>query len=777
MNSRSEKNDELTSAPHLELIDSGLPREVHHRLSYKQVTQEQAYELVGYKLSGWVVLFCDANGTPYLHSGKPFYRLKPDPEQLTGDDPPRYLSPKDAGCRPYFSPLATEKKFNTCKKLFITEGEKKSDALTHYGFPCIGLSGVYGWIDKRSGESQPLPELEDFNWKNRQVYLVFDSDIVSKIEVLHALKSFCEFLKGKEASTFIVLLPNELNGEKNGADDFLKRHGKNAFSDLVRIARQAFHYNSKKKEEVFTWKPEPNETHHIALTASIVFREFYAERSGIGLFRWGGEYWIKIKGKSKEEILKPLHQWLDEMNFQKRSCSHISSITGELLTRLRQETWDPTHLIAFSNGTFNLNKGKLFEGHNAKDFISFLFPFPFDPSAQCPTWMNFLQETFPDPSVQNLLRASFKWSITSKDSEHAFPHEVAFDVHGPRGCGKGTISEVISALCGGSHGAGIVRSESFNNSNSLAALIGKKIAIDPDSSGHIKDPGIFNSIVSNEPVGVHVFYQNRYAIRLGVVIWRFFNDAPAASGGGLEGMGRRLITFRISNSPKTRDPSLKQKLLNEIAGIYQWCWSMKEQEMAEAFKNRGRILSIQEATVENLLESQPVLRFLLEAYPDGIASIAGRDLYNNYRDWATETGQQPVKETKFGREAKKLVGWVVYSKTKYCINYQIKPMSDFNLTGYFGFECVDEGLNSAPEPTHHQNSQPLDSSNCNRSQVEVKGMKGSSLSLNKEKSNSKNCIDKGVEQTHHTQHQQLLNLGSYQSADDDDPYWGPRPDP
>ena len=104
-------------------------------------------------------------------------------------------------------------------------------------------------------------------------------------------------------------------------------------------------------------------------------------------------------------------------------------------------------------------------------------------------------------------------------------------------------------------------------------------------------------------------------------------------------------------------------------------------------------------------------------------------------------------------------------------------MNNFNLTNYFGFECIDEGLNSPPEPTHHQNSPPLDSSNCYRSQAEVEGMKGSSLSLNKEKSKSKNCIDKGVEPTHHTQHQQSLNLGSYQSVDDDDPDWGPRPDP
>ena len=146
--------------PHLELIESGIPKEIHHLLGYRCVTREEAYELVGYKFTGWVVLFCDPKGNPYLNKGKLFYRLKPDPEELKGDDPPKYLTPKDAGCRPYFSPLATEKIFNKCKKLFITEGEKKSDALTYHGFPCIGLSGVYGWKDKRIGESKPLPELE-----------------------------------------------------------------------------------------------------------------------------------------------------------------------------------------------------------------------------------------------------------------------------------------------------------------------------------------------------------------------------------------------------------------------------------------------------------------------------------------------------------------------------------------------------------------------------------------------------------------------------------------
>ncbi len=61
--------------PHYELIESGIPKEFHHFLKYQRVTREEAYELVGYKLSGWVVLFCDPKGNPYLHKGNLFYLI------------------------------------------------------------------------------------------------------------------------------------------------------------------------------------------------------------------------------------------------------------------------------------------------------------------------------------------------------------------------------------------------------------------------------------------------------------------------------------------------------------------------------------------------------------------------------------------------------------------------------------------------------------------------------------------------------------------------------
>ena len=129
-----------------------------------------------------------------------------------------------------------------------------------------------------------------------------------------------------------------------------------------------------------------------------------------------------------------------------------------------------------------------------------------------------------------------------------------------------------------------------------------------------------------------------------------------------------------------------------------------------------------------------------------------------------------------------MVGWVVSTKTKYGVNYQIKPMIDFNLTDHFGFECIDEGLNSPPELTLHPNSPPINPSNRYDSQTKVKRLKGLPLSFNQEKSKNKNCIYKGEELTHHThntQHQETLNLASYSTSDfedDSDPHWGPRPD-
>ena len=69
-----------------------------------------------------------------------------------------------------------------------------------------------------------------------------------------------------------------------------------------------------------------------------------------------------------------------------------------------------------------------------------------------------------------------------------------------------------------------------------------------------------------------------------MLYWRAFNDNPTASGGGVEGLGRRMVTFKFDKTAANPDPKLKNKLLAEIEGIFQWCWNMDDNKMFEVLE-------------------------------------------------------------------------------------------------------------------------------------------------------------------------------------------------
>ena len=115
-----------------------------------------------------------------------YYRLKLKSPIETKDGKVKYLSPKKEmgfGNKPYILPQVKKllESYNPDKPIFITEGEKKAAKATLEGFPCVGLSGVWNFKDS---ENEFLPELDEFIWKDRTVYIVFDSDISHK----HAVK-------------------------------------------------------------------------------------------------------------------------------------------------------------------------------------------------------------------------------------------------------------------------------------------------------------------------------------------------------------------------------------------------------------------------------------------------------------------------------------------------------------------------------------------------------------------------------------------------------------
>jgi len=465
------------------------------------------------------------------------------------------------------------------------------------------------------------------------------------------------------------------------------------------------------------------------------------------------------------------------MGWIKRDTNHINAVKDQLLAEIEQEEWNPNHLMSFRNGTFDNNKQEFFKGlHDRKHYLTHSFDFNYSPDAKCPTWIKFLNETFNNnQEVIELLKASFKWTISPKDIERAFMLDLLFDLHGKKGSGKGTTLEVLQALCGGKDACGTLRTNMLNNRNALFVLIGKKLAFDMDASGHISDAGILNNIITNEPVPVEKKYFDIDDARLGVVYWRAFNNNPTVSGEAVEGLGRRMVTFKFPRSAAKPDPQLKNKLLAEIEGIFWWCWSMDDNKMFSVLKNRGNIQSYVDATLENLLDNQPILQFIYQL--DGEYRIQSSVLYKKYRDWCDEVGKQSASQTKFGIELKKMEGFVQKEETSSCNYYSISKKEEINLAQFFGIPTNGKlnppsGKVANPNPPSSNPPTHLGTENS------MEGMEGSNTKNSFKNKKESTYIEKKKEETLQTLQPSIIPekapTGSAwdTNSDDDDPYWG-----
>lgn len=146
----------------------------------------------------------------------------------------RYGQPKDSGVHPYF-PLADGIDWREIAEdadipIMITEGEKKSLAACLAGVPTIGLGGVYNFTH----DGELLPVLDKIKWSQRVVYICYDSDAGdnNKIQVAEG-RLATELSLKRNASVFLVRLPELPGGAKMGIDDFLEAKGDDALFELL----------------------------------------------------------------------------------------------------------------------------------------------------------------------------------------------------------------------------------------------------------------------------------------------------------------------------------------------------------------------------------------------------------------------------------------------------------------------------------------------------------------------------------------------------------------
>jgi len=95
----------------------------------------------------------------------------------------------------------------------------------------VAISGVWNWLS----DKKPIPDMFDIPMEGREVYVCFDSDVFSNPDVSNAARRFAGHLIGRGAVVYLCYLPDQADGSKTGADDFLA--GGHIYRELIALMR------------------------------------------------------------------------------------------------------------------------------------------------------------------------------------------------------------------------------------------------------------------------------------------------------------------------------------------------------------------------------------------------------------------------------------------------------------------------------------------------------------------------------------------------------------
>jgi len=164
----------------------------------------------------------------------------------------KYLQKKYTGCHLYILPPVRDALENPLAPLRLVEGEKKAAAGVQAGLNCIGIGGLWNWVDGETGEA--IVEIDGIAWVNRPVEIIPDSDVWTRPDLQRAVYALTRELEGRGAKVLVVVIPQQ-GKEKIGLDDYLMNFGITKFPGLDRISLKhpTFHQHAKWWR---TWKAE-----------------------------------------------------------------------------------------------------------------------------------------------------------------------------------------------------------------------------------------------------------------------------------------------------------------------------------------------------------------------------------------------------------------------------------------------------------------------------------------------------------------------------------------
>lgn len=313
---------------------------------------------------------------------------------------------------------------------------------------------------------------------------------------------------------------------------------------------------------------------------------------------------------------------------------------------------DPNpHLLCCENGVLDLESGEL-QPHDRAFRCTQVAGAPYDRDAESGVWLEFLEQTLPDPEVRAFFKLCMGYSLLGSQ-----PEQVFFFIHGKGGTGKSTAIKAIQAAAGSYH-----RTADFATfldqggrsaqgpSPDIARLARARIVTSIEVSGGQKlNDGLLKQLSGGDQVVSRKLFGEETEWAPVMSLWLVANERPKGRVDD-DALWRRLLPFKFGEKiGERRDAKLQDRLTRDLEhrmGVLGW--------MVEGAQEYLGTRSLRPpAAVRALIEdyrssSNPLTEFYADCCEMGPEYHTERSrLWKAYRAWCGENDSKPIAKSTF----------------------------------------------------------------------------------------------------------------------------------
>jgi putative DNA primase/helicase len=343
-------------------------------------------------------------------------------------------------------------------------------------------------------------------------------------------------------------------------------------------------------------------------------------------------------------------QWALRSQAEARLSAMLSLAATEPEIVLTVEELDrhPT-LLSCANGTVDLRTGGL-RDHDPADLITLGTNVVYDPNAECPRWLEFLDELFPDDrELITFVQHFVGYCLTGDTREH-----VLAVLHGSGCNGKSTFIAVLKQLLGGHAVTAafdtFMRQRDRGPRNDLARLHRARLVTAAESGeGRRLDEATVKEITGGDTIAARFLFAEYFEYVPQFKLMLVTNHRPRVDGDD-DAIWRRLRLIPFEQSFEGReDRELSAKLTAELPGILAWavagCLAWQQDGLGDA-------AAVTRATSEYRQDEDVLGAFLLErcVTTGDVDATTFREAYAAY---CQDVGERPLAANVLGKRLSK----------------------------------------------------------------------------------------------------------------------------